>query len=60
MRKYIGFYDDGHDYGEFYYYSSHRNYSKSNMQDMENEYRKRFGYSRYSQVKFSFGYLVKD
>lgn len=60
MRKYIGFYDDGHDYGEFYYYSSYRNYSKANMQDMENEFKKRFGYSRYNQVELKFGYLVKD
>ena len=34
LRRYRAFWDDGHDTGEFEYYSSHRNYSKGNMEDM--------------------------
>lgn len=40
LRKYRAFWDDGHDTGEFEYYSSHRNYSKGNMEDMKREYKK--------------------
>lgn len=38
LRKYRAFWDDGHDKGEFEYYSSHRNYSKGSMEDMKREY----------------------
>lgn len=61
MRKYIGFWDDGHDYGEFYYYSKYRNYSKKNMEDMKSSYLRQYGKSAYRGViNFSFGYLIKE
>lgn len=59
LRKYRGFWDDGHDTGDFEYYSSHRNYSKGNMEDMKAEYIKRYGYSEYKNKEFYFGYLIK-
>lgn len=60
LRKYRGFWDNGHDTGEFEYYSYHRNYSKKNMEDMRAEYIKKYGYSAYKCKKFSFGYLLED
>ena len=60
MRKYRGFWDDGHDIGEFEYYSDHRNYSKQNMEDMKRTYFKKYGYSKSKYIKFSFGYLLDD
>lgn len=60
LRKYRGFWDDGHDMGTFEYYSSHRNYSKENMEDMKKEYIKKYGYSSYKHKEFSFGYLLED
>lgn len=60
LRKYRGFYDDGHDAGEFEYYSYHKNYSKQNMEDMKNEYIKKYGYNQYKNKEFNFGYLIKE
>lgn len=60
MRKYRGFWDDGHDTGEFEYYSDHRNYSKQNMEDMKRTYFKKYGYSKSKYIKFTFGYLLDD
>ena len=60
LRKYRAFWDDGHDKGEFEYYSSHRNYSKGNMEDMKREYIKKYGYSQYKCKEFNFGYLLED
>lgn len=58
MRKYRGFWDDGHDSGEFEYYSNHRNYSKQNIEDMKREYFRKHSYNK--NIKFSFGYLLDD
>ena len=60
LRKYRGYWDDGHDIGEFYYYSSHRNFSKKNMEDMRTEFSKTYGRNRLRCVKLVFGYLIKD
>lgn len=60
LRRYRGFWDDGHDMGEFEYYSIHRNYSKGNMEDMKSEYIRLYGRSAYQYKKFSFGYLLED
>ena len=57
-RKYRGFWDNGHDEGEFEYYSSYRNYSKKNMEDMKQEYFKKHGYNHCKNYKFEFGYLT--
>lgn len=57
-RKYIGFWDDGHDKGQFYYYSKHRNYSKRNMEDMKSTYFSKYGYSKRNHIRFNFGILV--
>lgn len=58
-RKYRGFWDDGHDSGEIEYYSSHKNYSKKNMEDMRRTYLKKHGKFNYKYIKFEFGYLLK-
>ena len=42
-RTYIAFYDDGHDYGEFTFESSHRANSKANMEDAMETYKRKFG-----------------
>lgn len=46
MRCYIAFYDDGHDYGEFTFYSSHRANSKANYGDAKKEAQHKFGFKR--------------
>ena len=60
LRKYRGYWDDGHDTGEFYYYSIYRNFSKKNMEDMKKEFSKTYGRSRLRCVTLEFGYLIKD
>lgn len=50
MRKYRASYDDGHDYGEFEYYSDYRKNSKRNYEDMVNEFQKRYGYRRFKEI----------
>lgn len=57
-RLYRGFWDDGHDYGEFDYYSTHRNNSKENLEDAYREYQKRHGRSH--KIKITRTYLVKE
>lgn len=51
MRKYRASYDDGHNYGEFEYYSNYRRNSKKNNDDMIEEFKKMYGYKRYTQIK---------
>lgn len=51
MRKYRASYDDGHDYGEFEYYSNYRKNSKKNLEDMKREYKQQHGYARYKEIK---------
>ena len=60
LRKYRGYWDDGHDTGEFYYYSIYRNFSKKNMEDIRTEFSKTYGRNRLRCVKLVFGYLIKD
>ena len=43
MRKYLANYDDGHDYGSFEFYSSHRAGSKANIEDAKSSARNQFG-----------------
>lgn len=50
IRKYRASYDDGHDFGEFEFYSNHRNGSKQNKANMEKEFIKKYGYKRFTQV----------
>jgi hypothetical protein len=42
-RTYIAFWDDGHDYGEFTFTSSHRARSKENLADAMEAYKRKFG-----------------
>lgn len=58
IRLYRGFYKTGNSEGEFEYWSSHRNYSKANMEDLKREYFKRYGYYNYNNIEFSFGDIV--
>lgn len=57
-RLYRGFWDDGHDTGEFEFYSKHRAGSKANLEDAYNSYKKHYGYSRYKAIKITSVYLV--
>lgn len=60
LRKYRCFWDNGHDTGEFEYYSYHRNYSIKNMEDMKREYIKMYGHNSFKTKTFSFGYLIES
>lgn len=57
-RKYLACWDDGHDCGEFEFYSCHRANSKENIKDAVKVYRMR--YSKYHDIKITSVYLVKD
>ena len=59
-RKYQANYDDGHDYGFFYYWSSHRNKSDANLEDAKRTFINKFGYSRWRQVFINETYLCKE
>ena len=50
-RKYTAYWDDGHDRGEFEFYSDHRANSKANLDDAQREYRSRHGYARFKQIE---------
>ncbi len=43
-RKYIALWDNGHDRGEFEFYSSYRSNSKNNKKDAEKESILKYGY----------------
>ena len=45
MRKYLAIYDNGHDSGEFEYYSESRNNSKKNMEDAKKKMKSNYGNS---------------
>ena len=49
-RTYIAYYDDGHDYGEFEFNSSHRAGSKDNLEDAKRKARLKYGYKRASHI----------
>ena len=42
-KKYLAYYDNGHDYGEFEFYSTHRAGSKGNLEDAKEEAESRYG-----------------
>ena len=44
-RLYRAYWDDGHDRGEFEFYSIYRANSKNNLNDATNSYNKTYGYS---------------
>ena len=49
-RRYLAFWDDGHDVGEFIFYSFHRANSKQNLEDAYHEFRNTRGRSLASKV----------
>lgn len=51
MRKYLAVYDDGHDFGEFEYYSGHRANSKANLEDAIKEYKRVYGFRRAQRIE---------
>ena len=57
-RLYRASWDDGHDYGEFEFYSTHRAGSKANLEDAYREYRLSYGRSRRSSIEITSVYLV--
>ena len=50
-REYIAFYDDGHDFGEFLFYSEHRAGSEANKKDARAAAIKAYGYNRAQRMK---------
>lgn len=50
QRLYIAYWDDGHDRGDFTFYSSHRANSKPNLEDAYESYFNKYGYSRASKI----------
>ena len=50
-REYIAFYDDGHDFGEFLFYSERRAGSKANKEDARAAAIKIYGYNRAQRIK---------
>lgn len=58
-RRYEAFYDDGHDYGSFRFWSDHRANSKPNFEDAEAEAKILFGYRRASQMTITSTQLVE-
>lgn len=57
-RKYLAIWDDGHDYGEFEFYSFHRANSKANIEDALKTYRIR--YSKYHDIKITNTCLIEN
>lgn len=51
MKKYRAIYDDGHDYGEFEYWSEYRRNSKKHKEDMIQTYKDKYGYKRFKTIK---------
>lgn len=45
-RYYIAFWDDGHDRGDFTFYSEHRARSKANFEDAHQQAVRNYGYKR--------------
>ena len=50
MRKYIVYYDDGHDFGDTTFYSTHRAGSKANERDALAELRRKYGNNRAKRI----------
>lgn len=51
MRNYVAFWDDGHDYGELEFLSSHRANSKANMEDAKREMARKYGWKRANAMR---------
>lgn len=52
-RLYTAYYDDGHDWGTFEFYSSHRANSKANIEDAKRTARNRYGFNRARQIEIT-------
>lgn len=50
-REYIAFYDDGHDFGGFLFYSEHRAGSEANKEDARAAAIKMYGHNRAQRIK---------
>jgi hypothetical protein len=57
-RLYRAFWDDGHDTGEFEFYSKHRAGSKANIEDAYTYISRNYGSSAYRRMKITSTYLV--
>lgn len=58
MRKYRAFWNNGHDTGEFEFWSNHRAGSKANLKDAYRQYQKKYSYSKNSTIKITDIYRV--
>lgn len=56
-RTYVACYDDGHDFGEFEFYSGHRAGSKANLDDAKATARRKYGHHRAQQIEIYQVYL---
>lgn len=45
-RWYTAYWDDGHDHGEFDFFSEHRADSRANMEDARDESYRKYGYRK--------------
>lgn len=45
-RQYTATWDNGHEYGEFDFYSEYRANSKANIKDAKEESRRKYGYEK--------------
>ena len=48
-KRYLAFYDNGHDFGEFTFFSTHRANSRANLDDARHEAAKKWGW-RYARA----------
>ena len=52
LREYRAYWDDGHDRGEFTFYSEHRANSKANLEDARRYMLRTYGrHARYREIK---------
>ena len=52
-KVYTAYYDDGHDYGTFEFYSKHRANSKANIKDAKLTATRRYGARRSNQIRIT-------
>lgn len=54
LRRYVAVYDDGHDFGEFEFWSYHRAGSKENIKDGYKEAARKFGSKRCWKITITY------
>lgn len=49
-RNYIAMYDDGHDFGDFEFSSTHRANSNANIEDAKSAAKSKYGFKRANSI----------